>query len=1004
MGGKQKFRLRGLLLLSLALLGLLSAIIACLTVLAVRERPALTRYALARIAASSGAIVNVQRVDFALATNGIEVIAHRATLTWHGDRLRTRRAEAVIGYGALARLRVLPLESLRISTAEVILAPRRNPAAFDFNAEAAQLSATANRLAHLVRRATLRRVAIVPPGQSGARLMLDARVETGARRVRVRVARARWNGQPLDGLAGSAVITIAAARPPSVHGALALYRNGAQSLSAHTTLNLSQATLSGSITFQCQIAAGPAAFTGSYKVSADRLELVGTWEAPANSGLARPAPLRVSIAAPFSANPQLSAQAGPLELQIAQVARALGRGTPSATGNVVIQEASLALALGPLRDALGKCADASCRKQRLMAALIGGLTGSLTVADARIHTERPGLRTIIVESPARVTLSAGAVSATALSVRAGAARFDHVRVAADLRQAMNVSAPYISYSAAAFAALDLSRLDLRSRLSPAARRMLPAHGVADAQLTIDGMLADSGAGFAPRSVRIMLRQGFLRLRDRKRHEEIMLRADATLANERLRYSARAELSSGGTLVMAGNYGLARRALDARISFHALDLRRWTRGLLADTAMPGLTVDGQAGGEFAIKWRSPMVHPQFNGSVAFTALEVGSQMTAAPVFINGADAALSDGRVRIVLHQVQLGAGNFDVNGTVANFAQPKIDLSITGRGFDLDAIKPPALAAGRHRVAAAMLKPPAHPMTLHARVTLRRVFIHHVALRGFAAEVQGSGGRWEIRDLSAYVMRGVVKTRAAWDQTTKHLYLTGNAYHLDAHRMFARLAPKGTPPVTGRFNARFNVGMVLIAGAPPQPLCGSSTIRMTNGTLGNFPLLSDLMSTVSLSSWLSFIAPNLDVGMPYDHITARMALTPHALEVRHMQLSSDAFGLAGRGSITLPARILDLHIDALPLSSIRGLLAHVPLAGARSGRALDRIFAVRVEIKGPAGSPEISPVTFRNPLEALTSVIEAPLAFLPDSDLPPDSIFTPPAALSYRKSCSPYQW
>jgi len=1003
-GGKHIFRLRGLLLLSLALLGLLATIIAGLTVLVVRERPALTRYALARIAARSGANISVGRVDFGLATNGVEVIAYRARVTWQGDRMRTRRVRIVIGYGALARLRVMPLTSLRVSAAEVTLAPHPSPAGFDFNSEAAKLSRLAANLAQLVRQVTMTHATVVPPGPAGARLMLDARIETSTRRVRVRVERAAWNGPPLDGLAGSAEITIPAARRGSVHGTIAFIRRAAQSFSGNTAVSLSPTALAGHISIKSSIAAGEVAFTGSYKISAERLELDGTLTAPADSGLERAAPLRASVAGPFSASPQLSAQAGPLEVRIARLARALGRATPAATGSVAIRQASFALALGPLRDALAGCADSSCRKQRLMAALIGGLSGSLTVADALVHTERPGLRTLSLDSPAQVTLGGGAASVTGLSVRAGAARFEHGRFDADLRQAANPSAPSISYTAAMFATIDLSRLDLQSRLSPAASAMVPAAGVAYGQLTMDGRLADSGAGFAPRSSRIRLRRGFVSLRGGGRDEAVLLRADAVLANDRLRYSASASLSSGGTLAVDGNYGLARRALDAQISFHGLDLRRWTRGMPAGAAMPGLTLNGEAGGRCALKWRPGLAHPQFNGNAVFTALEVGSSYTAAPVFVGAAHATVSDASAQIVLHQVQLGAGNFDVTGTVANFAQPKIELSVTGSGFDVDAIRPPALAAGGHHVAAALLAPAPRPLTLDAHVALRRLFVHQVAMRGFAAEIEGRGSRWEVKDLSANLLHGAVKMRAAWDGATTRLYVTGNAYRIDALRLFAQFAPKGSPPISGELSARFNLGMALAGGAPPQPLCGDSTILMSNGSLGKFALLENLMSVVSMTSWLPFSIPDLDVGLPYDHITARMALNPHALEVRQLELSSDAFGLAGHGSISLPARVMDLHLEALPFGSARGLVARVQRAGGRTGNALERSFAVHISIKGAVSSPTISPVIFRNPIAALANLIEAPLDFMPDSDLPADSTFKPPADLSYRKSCSPYQW
>ena len=246
--------------------------------------------------------------------------------------------------------------------------------------------------------------------------------------------------------------------------------------------------------------------------------------------------------------------------------------------------------------------------------------------------------------------------------------------------------------------------------------------------------------------------------------------------------------------------------------------------------------------------------------------------------------------------------------------------------------------------------------------------------------------------------------RAAWDARTGRVYVTADVYRMDIRRLVANLSPSKPPPVSGLLSARLNAGLALIGGGRPKPLCGDSTIVMTDGSLGRVQVLSEIVQLVSVASWLRFNAPDLDTGMPYDRITAQMILRPHALKISRLQLSSDLMGLAGHGKITLPERVLDLHMQALPLASLRWILSHVPLAGARFGKVLNRVFAVRIRVTGAAGSPNVSPELFRNPLEALTDIVELPLDFVPDSDLPNDVLFKPPHKLSYRKNCSPYQW
>ena len=969
------------------------------------ERQALARKALAEIAARSGAFVTVKDIDLGISTRGLELVAHDASVAYKGDHAHVRRLLAVIGYRELTRLHVMPLKSVSLTSAVVKLAPQPSSAPFDLRRYLAMSPRVAAGIARVARRMNLMRVAIKPPGDRNAKIAVDLRIDANARRARVTIERFTWNGPPLDGFSAGAAFTVPSAPARAARGSIAFIRRATDRLRGGTTVLIARPdSLRGKIALALTGSGlpGRTSFAGTYSVQQDRLEFDGTLSANDAPVGGEAVSLRITIGDPFSSNPKLMAQAGPLEVKPTLFAHTLGGVTPAITGRAEISAATIALALGPVRNAVAQCHDAACETRRALAAAIGSARASLTIASANLQTGRPGLGAIELAAPLRVTLRDGVANADGLSATAGAIAITSGELNANLIDALNPTAPVITCSLRLFSALDFGRVDLRSRMPSGARNLIPHKGVAYASVSLDAAFVNHGAGFKPQTLQTHVRRGFLWLRDQGHHEAILFGGEASLTGDDLVGAARASLPAGGTVLLRARYQLAPRTVQARLNLNGLNVRRWTDALLRADAVSGLSIAGEANGSAAFEWSPALARPRVSGNVALKTLTLGSRFTTTPIFITAAQAVASNTGVRIMLDHAQVGAGNFNLLASVADFAAPKIDLAVTGQGVDFDVIRTSAPGLGRGHAFNTGIS--ARPVTLHASVRLKRIFIHHVALRDFACEIHGRGSRWELRDLSARSMQGAFKMRAAWDRRTGRVYVTGDAYRINLRQLLGQVSATDDPPVSGLLSARLNAGMALAGGREPEPLCGDSTIVMTNGVLGQVPLLAEIVQLVSVTSWLRFDTADIDTGLPYDRITIRTELTSHALEVRQVRLVSDLLALAGYGKVNLPDRTLDLHVRALPLASLRWLLRYLPIGGSRLGKALNRIFAVRIRVSGPAGSPNVTPELFRNPLDALTDVIDLPLDFVPRSELSDDLMFAPPRTLSYRKDCSPYQW
>jgi hypothetical protein len=981
-----------------AALGLVA--IALLIVVVLYERQRLARWELGQIAARTGAAIGAARIDLGITTGGIEIVAHDVTLVYHGDHARVLRLRALVGYRELGRMTVLPLKSVSIVSAAVELAPGRSAAPFNFSRILTTIRSATLKVGHVSSQVRVTSARIRLPRLADASVVLDGRIDAGSRGTHIAVERLAWTGPPLDGLTAAGNFTIPAAQGQPASGNIALIQRARTEVRGKAAMSARAGVLVGNLDFAVTSAhfPGKVGFSGIYSIGSSRLELRGALLNSGALGIGKRVPVAIEVASPFTADPKIDTQAGPFNADLAQFSSAFGGAAPTITGTATVSTATLGVALGPIRAALTACANSGCEVRRGVVALLRSAQASMSVTAARFEDSSLPTGAVRLDAPVQLILDHGFARVRGLAASMRSIAISRGNFSADLRDAFDSSSPVVPWSGTLYSTLRLSPLDWQSSVGQYAR-LIRLGGRAWAQVRLKGVLAKGGAGFVPSNLRAQMRHGFLWLIGRHR-EAIFFRGNVALAGGRLRAAASARLEGGGMLALRGRYGLARKSLDARLAFQGLDLRRWTRTLIGIGALKGLMVAGLAEGSATIERASSGAPPRFQGNARVTALTVGSRFTRTPVFVPAARIVANDSGAQIWLNHARAGAGNFNLHAAVTDFAAPKIHLAVTGASFDFDSIHLGQSSSVGHEATQRML---ARRVTFDGSVKLGRVYIHHVMLRDFSCKVRGLGRRWRLVNLVAHAMGGAIRMRAAWDGHTDRLYVAGDAYHLNTRHLFAELARRGGPNVTGTLQARLNLGILLAGGKPPQPLCGTSVILMKDGTLGNIDVLSQILDVASLRSWLPFAIPRFDVGIPYDRLTIRTALSPHALDVQHIQLSSDAFALAGHGSVSIPSHELNIHVVALPFASMRDVGSHIPLAGSRTDDALDRIFAVRIHVSGTSSSPQVSPELAGNPLEALIDIIELPLDFEPDSDLPSGALFRPRHVPSYRRSCSPYQ-
>ena len=689
--------------------GALLLIFAAAVSLVVLKRDALMRRGLQLVASKTGAVISLGSLDLGVATSGLEIVAGDASIAYHGQSARAKRIEAVIGYGQLVRVRLLPLKSLSLFAPDVTLAPASRPTnqSFDLQGYVATLPKLASTVARFANHAVvvngkLRLTSFKAADQSIPKVNLDASLDADSRVLSVAIERVSWNGPPIDGFSASAdftIPTLEAQQAKPAYGSVEFIRRSNVALNGRLQLAVSEsAALHGQIRVHAaQVPTlGQVGFDGSYALSTDQFKLAGAVLMPAGLGLSERFPAQVAVAAQFSSNPKLDLEAGPFQVRMDEASKALGIApTAALRGELEIERVQFAAALQPWRAAFGQCSDAACKQRQVLRALVGSSSGALSIATADLAADgtlalaevrRLGFLSLRLEGPARFTLDNGVVAADNLAAQVGALRITRGRFQVDARQSLGSSGMRAVYSGGFFGALALDQPALQKALPVSARNVLRAQRTAYAQANFGGTLAGDNGRFELQNSWFELNHGFVELADHGAHNALVFRGRAELRHELLLSAVRASVLEGGTLAADGRLAFPSRTLRARVSLRGADLWRWYRTLAPDSSLSRFKVSGRAGGQLAVLWKVSREPPRLDGVLSINGLSVDSPYTTKPVLVRGTRVVFNRRSASFSASTVMLGASHFDLLAAVSDFANPAVKLTVSGSRFDVDAI------------------------------------------------------------------------------------------------------------------------------------------------------------------------------------------------------------------------------------------------------------------------------------------------------------------------------
>lgn len=303
----------------------------------------------------------------------------------------------------------------------------------------------------------------------------------------------------------------------------------------------------------------------------------------------------------------------------------------------------------------------------------------------------------------------------------------------------------------------------------------------------------------------------------------------------------------------------------------------------------------------------------------------------------------------------------NADGRYVTQPTPSLFLNIAAPRLDIEELLP-LFSASRPADPRAAGKQPA-PLALAGRITAEQGSWRDIAFTKLAANVQSDGGILQLHSLEAGIFDGTLSANGHLALHRDHSPDWVLALRLNRARsgdLFAALdldrEIRGRITVAGNLKA---TGSTL--AEVKQSAYGELKLDMERGVLRRFNSLSKVFSILNLSQLLSFRLPDMATdGMPFNRITATVALKNGMLATRDFFIDSNAMHISMVGTLNVVKEEMDLLIGVQPLQTVDKIISRIPVVGWILTGGDSNLISAYFEAKGSWADPKVAAIPARS--------------------------------------------
>jgi len=304
---------------------------------------------------------------------------------------------------------------------------------------------------------------------------------------------------------------------------------------------------------------------------------------------------------------------------------------------------------------------------------------------------------------------------------------------------------------------------------------------------------------------------------------------------------------------------------------------------------------------------------------------------------------------------QLNSSSFNLSGNYIAGGSPTADFTVTSPHLDLSELFALAKAGSEGNGGSRM--------DLKLKLAADSAKYEKVQFSRMNLALSRDSGVYYVQNLDAALYGGklTAKGRIAPDSAQINRYdLNLNLDRVNAEHLFQALDI--SREVTGLINLRGNITArgANLADVKRSAL-GNMRLRLENGTLRKFNVLSKVFSILNFSQLLKLQLPDMvHDGMPYNEVRGSFSISDGTVTTRDMYINGDAINISLVGSADIVKEELNFTIGVQPLQTVDKIVNRIPVVGwvlTGKGKA---VVTAYFDAKGKWSDPKVSAIPVKS--------------------------------------------
>jgi hypothetical protein len=435
-------------------------------------------------------------------------------------------------------------------------------------------------------------------------------------------------------------------------------------------------------------------------------------------------------------------------------------------------------------------------------------------------------------------------------------------------------------------------------------------------------------------------------------------------------SARA---TGGTAdfngaLRIGDAGVETRGL--RIDMHQMPIERWLEGLVDPD---DFSAAGNVGGEIVI---TGDLQNGFlaNGKVTLLNGKVLFGFLRSPILVHPAIVTIRDRTLVVAMPAAELEKSPIDFNITVPDLRTPSIRIDANVQKLDIEVMKfirlpwlPPART-----------HPPKIPISGH--IDAHEANLESLAMKNAKTDFKYHNGDWSVDNLTASSLGGRLSINLVGRQKDDWIRMFGKALNMNAASLFLLSRKVTRSPISGRLDLTGDLWADTNSDFFAT-MAGTAIMKLRDGNLDRFTLLSRLLELIDLRSWITAKVPDPRVsGIQFRTVTADFKGSDGVFYTDDLLLDGPVIDIVASGNVNVDQSNLDMKIGMIPFNTVNWVLSGIPLVGKNVAGGTKSIISAYFNVRGPISDPSVTPAPITSVAELLKKTLGLPINLIrPDT-------------------------